>query len=239
MLTHRLHHVKTRIATACASAGRDPSEITLLAVSKFHPASAVVTLAEAGQIDFGENYVQEMLTKIHETSEQMPLYPFKWHFIGPLQSNKCKEIALYADTLHSLDRIKLVEPLARYRPSNLPPLTVCLQVNIDDEQSKAGVTDWQDLLTLAQEVQKHESLRLGGLMSIPTPNPDPIAQRAPFMRLRVLRDRLAEHLNITLPLLSMGMSADLEAAIHEGATIVRIGTDIFGQRPVKEQQKST
>jgi pyridoxal phosphate enzyme (YggS family) len=199
-------------------------------VSKFHPASSVLTLAKQGQVNFGENYVQEMLEKIkHVDQETHP--PLKWHFIGPLQSNKCKEVAFYADSIHSLDRLKLVEPLARLRPIHLPPLNVYLQVNIDDEQSKSGVKDWESLKQLAQTVLRYERLTLCGLMVIPTPCHDPIMQRKPFAQLRKLKERLSNELGVDLPSLSMGMSADLEAAIQEGSTIVRVGTDIFGSRP--------
>ena len=226
MLTDRLHQVQHRIVQACQHANRDPNDVTLLAVSKFHSAEAIAELSAIGQMDFGENYLQEMLGKIHQLANPL----LRWHFIGPLQSNKCKEVALYADTLHSLDRLKLVEPLARYRPEQKDPLKVFLQVNIDDEQSKSGVKHWSELATLAEQVLKYDRLQLQGLMAIPAPSHTVEKQRVAFAQLRQLKEKLAEHLAYPLPELSMGMSADLEAAIYEGATIVRIGTDIFGMR---------
>lgn len=228
-LLSRWQSVKTHIEQLALRYQRKPEAIQLLAVSKFHPANAIATLAQAGQIAFGENYVQELLDKANNLKE----HPIEWHFIGPLQSNKCKEVAITATMMHSLDRIKLVEPLARFRPAHLPPLKVLLQVNIDDETSKSGVHGFDELLILAKAVLAQERLELCGLMTIPAPRSNLTEQCVPLAQLRTLRDQLEQALNMTLPELSMGMSADLEAAIAEGATIVRVGTDIFGSRPVK------
>jgi pyridoxal phosphate enzyme (YggS family) len=232
MLTEKLEQVRARIIRACEQANRNPQDITLLAVSKFHSATDIRELAKAGQLDFGENYIQELLLKQKELAE----LGLRWHFIGPLQSNKCKEVACYADTLHSLDRVKLIEPLARYRPAHLPPLKICLQMNIDDEESKSGIKDWSELVSIAESVLDHKQLLLCGLMTIPKATLTQEAQRKPFAQLRSWRDQLEAQLNISLPVLSMGMSADLEAAIQEGATVVRVGTDIFGTRPQKANQ---
>lgn len=218
--------VLRQITTMAQRYARNPSDIHLLAVSKFHSIDAIATLAKAGQVAFGENYVQEMLYKATALTEST----IAWHFIGPLQSNKCKEVAMTATMIHSVDRLKLVTRLAQYRPTSLPPLKVLLQVNIDDETSKSGVTDYDTLVTLAQAVLNEERLQLCGLMTIPAPRTDMNAQRQSFAQLRQMRDQLAQQLDTPLPELSMGMSADLEAAIAEGATIVRIGTAIFGHR---------
>jgi len=229
-LLTRWQSVKAHIEQLACRYQRKPETIQLLAVSKFHPVDAIATLAQAGQMAFGENYVQELLDKANTFKET----DIDWHFIGPLQSNKCKEVANSATMMHSLDRIKLVEPLARYRPAHLPPLKVLLQVNIDDENSKSGVKGFDELLVLAKAVLAQERLELCGLMTIPAPRTNLAEQRLPFTHLRMLRDQLEQSLGIALPELSMGMSADLEAAISEGATIVRVGTDIFGVRPTKE-----
>ncbi len=228
-LLSRWQRVKRHIEQIALTYQRKPEAIQLLAVSKFHPVDAIATLAQAGQIAFGENYVQELFDKANVLKET----EIDWHFIGPLQSNKCKEVAITATMMHSLDRIKLVEPLARFRPAHLPPLKVLLQVNIDDETSKSGVHGFDELLILAKAVLAQERLELCGLMTIPAPRCNLAEQCLPFAHLRMLRDKLEQSLDIALPELSMGMSADLEAAIAEGATIVRVGTDIFGSRPVK------
>ncbi len=230
-LLSRWQSVKTHIEQTARTYQRNPDAIHLLAVSKLHPSDAIAALTQVGQLAFGENYVQEMLDK----ANTLKSLAIAWHFIGPLQSNKCKEVATTADMMHSLDRIKLVEPLSCYRPASMPPLKVLLQVNIDDEQSKSGVKGFAELLALAQAVLVQENLTLSGLMTIPAPSTDLNAQRKPFAQLRQLRDQLEQTLGMALPELSMGMSADLEAAIAEGATIVRVGTDIFGQRAVKNK----
>jgi hypothetical protein len=231
LLLERYQQVKQRIVQLAEKYQRNPSDIQLLAVSKFHACHAIADLVTAGQLVFGENYVQEMQRK----AQALSLLNIEWHFIGPLQSNKCKEVSHIAHTLHSLDRLKLVEPLAKHRPDHLPPLAVCLQMNIDDEISKAGVKDYDTLLKLAKAVLTQPRLQLIGLMTIPAPSHELNTQRQPLAQLRKYRDQLAQDLGMALPTLSMGMSADLEAAIAEGATIVRIGTDIFGPRPKQEE----
>lgn len=207
---------------------RSPNSIQLLAVSKFHSVEAISALASAGQRSFGENYVQELLFK----AKSLAHLTIEWHFIGPLQSNKCKDIAPIATMIHSIDRAKVIPLLAQYRPKHLPPLQLLLQVNMDDEASKSGVRTFDELVELAQLILTYPNLKLCGLMSIPKPQTTVQQQGLAFSQLRNWRDRLAEQLNLSLPHLSMGMSDDLEAAIAEGATIVRIGTAIFGPRPI-------
>jgi pyridoxal phosphate enzyme (YggS family) len=220
----RLHAVQERIARACSEAGRDPATVRLLAVSKTFGASAVRELADAGQRAFGENYLQEALDKQVALAGQ----PLEWHFIGPIQSNKTRPIAGHFAWVHSVDRLKIAERLSAQRPAELPPLQVCLEVNVSGEASKGGVAP-ADLPGLADAVAKLPGMRLRGLMAIPAPSADRAAQRAAFRRVRELFDALLAR-GHALDTLSMGMSADLEAAILEGATIVRIGTALFGER---------
>ena len=211
---------------ACAAAGRPVQAVTLLAVSKTFGADAVREAAAAGQSAFGENYVQEALTKIAALADLRS--GLQWHLIGPLQSNKTRAVAEAFDWVHSLDRLKTAQRLSEQRPPGMPPLQVCLQVNISAEASKSGLAP-DEVLPLAQAVAALPGLRLRGLMAVPEPAADPHAQRAPH---RALHELLAS-LNasgLALDTLSMGMSADLEAAITEGATLVRIGTAIFGGR---------
>lgn len=229
LLMERWHSIQSRIQQACITAQREPDEVNLLAVSKFHSTEAIATLAESGQRTFGENYVQELQAK----AKALAHLPIEWHFIGPLQSNKCKDIAPIATMIHSIDRLKLIPLLAQHRPTHLPPLQLLIQVNIDDEASKSGVRHFDEAVELAQSIQTFPNLKLSGLMSIPSPQTDPILQRQAFAKLRDWRDRLSARLSIDLPHLSMGMSDDLEAAINEGATMVRIGTAIFGARMVR------
>lgn len=213
--------VAARIREAAQAVGRDPASVGLLAVSKTQPAAAIREAAEAGMRDFGENYLQEALDKQAELSE----LPLTWHFIGPIQSNKTKSIAENFDWVHSVDRLKIAQRLSDQRPAELPPLNICLQVNVSGEASKSGCAP-EGLPQLAQAVAAMPRLRLRGLMCIPAPSEDPVEQRAAFARLRALRDELP----LTLDTLSMGMSQDLEAAIAEGAIWVRIGTALFGAR---------
>lgn len=227
LLVDRWHSIQSRIRQASLAAQRQANEVSLLAVSKFHSSDAIAALAEAGQLAFGENYVQELLAK----AKSLTHLPIEWHFIGPLQSNKCKEIAPVATMIHSIDRLKLIPLLAQHRPAHLAPLQLLIQVNIDDEASKSGVSRFDEALELAKLIQTFPNLQLCGLMTIPKPQSDLSLQRHAFAQLRAWRDRLANLLGIDLPHLSMGMSDDLEAAIVEGATIVRIGTAIFGPRP--------
>ncbi len=221
-----LQTVQSRIAQACATAGRPVDSVTLLAVSKTFPAPAVREAFAAGQRAFGENYVQEALDKIAELGDLRA--QIEWHLIGPLQSNKTRPVAAAFDWVHSVDRLKIAQRLSEQRPADLPPLQLCLQVNISGEASKSGLLP-AELLAVAQAVAVLPRVRLRGLMAIPEPAADEAAQRAPH---RALRDLLASlnDAGLQLDTLSMGMSADLEAAVAEGATIVRVGTAIFGGR---------
>jgi pyridoxal phosphate enzyme (YggS family) len=215
-----------RIAAACTAAGRDPADVALLAVSKTFGADAVRTAHAAGQRAFGENYVQEALDKIAALADLRA--GLEWHLIGPLQSNKTRVVAEAFDWVHSVDRLKTAERLSAQRPPHLPPLQVCLQVNVSGEASKSGVAP-SEVAALAAQVQQLPRLRLRGLMSIPEPAADFHAQRVPHRVLQALLQDLRRQ-GLALDTLSMGMSADLEAAVAEGATIVRIGTAIFGGR---------
>ena len=220
----RLDAVRARIAAAARKAGRDPADVTLLAVSKTWPAEAVREAAAAGQRAFGENYVQEGVDK----AEALRALGLEWHFIGPLQSNKTRPVANAFDWVHGIDRLKIAERLSAQRDVHLPPLEVCIQVNVSGEASKSGVSPGE-LPTLAHAVARLPRLRLRGLMAIPEPTSDVALQRARFATLRELRDQLNAD-GLALDTLSMGMSDDLEAAIAEGSTMVRVGTAIFGSR---------
>ena len=213
-----------RIADAAIAAGRDPAMVRLLAVSKTWPADSVREAAAAGQRAFGENYVQEGAAKVDELAG----LGLEWHFIGPLQSNKTRLVANRFSWVHSIDRLKIAERLSEQRDVHLPPLEVCIQVNVSGEASKSGVAP-PDLPELARAVAVLPRLRLRGLMTIPEPTPDVALQRARFASLRAMRDEL-NAAGLALDTLSMGMSDDLEAAIAEGSTLVRVGTAIFGSR---------
>ncbi len=213
--------VRTRIREAAQACGRDPESVGLLAVSKTKPAAAVREAHACGQRDFGENYLQEALNKQAELSD----LALTWHFIGPIQSNKTRPIAEHFAWVHSVDRLKIAQRLSEQRPAQLPPLNICLQVNVSGEASKSGCAP-EELPALALAVSQLPNLRLRGLMTIPEPTRDVAQQHAACARLRQLRDDL----NLELDVLSMGMSDDLEAAIAEGATWVRIGTALFGAR---------
>ncbi|QQS55933.1 MAG: YggS family pyridoxal phosphate-dependent enzyme [Candidatus Competibacteraceae bacterium] len=221
----RLHVVLDRIRAAEQRFQRPPGAVRLLAVSKTQPAAAIAALAAAGQRGFGENFLQEALDKMTE----LATLDLEWHFIGPVQANKTRGIAEHFAWVHSVDRLKIAERLSAQRPEHLPPLNVCLQVNIDREPTKHGL-DEAALIEVARAVATLPRLRLRGLMAIPSPATEFAAQRRPFSRLRELRERLAEA-GLVLDTLSAGMSDDLEAAIAEGATLVRIGTALFGPRP--------
>lgn len=223
-----LQEVKRRIAAACVRAARDANTVTLLAVSKTFPAEAVREAHAAGQRAFGENYVQEALAKIEALADLRP--GIEWHLIGPLQSNKTRPVAEQFDWVHSVDRFKIAQRLAEQRPPGLPPLNICLQVNVSGEDSKSGVAP-AELPALARAVAAlpAERLRLRGLMGIPEPSADAAAQRVPHRLLRELLHALQAE-GLALDTLSMGMSADLEAAVAEGATVVRVGSAIFGSR---------
>lgn len=210
-----------RIHNAAQAAQRDPASIGLLAVSKTKPASDLREAYAAGLRDFGENYLQEALGKQTELSD----LPLIWHFIGPIQSNKTRAIAEHFDWVHSVDRLKIAQRLSEQRPAELPPLNICIQVNVSGEASKSGCTP-EDLPALAQAISDLPNIRLRGLMAIPEPTEDSDEQNAAFAAVRSLQDQL----NLPLDTLSMGMSHDLEAAIAQGATWVRIGTALFGAR---------
>jgi pyridoxal phosphate enzyme (YggS family) len=220
-IAENIAKVGVRIREAAQASQRDYGSVGLLAVSKTKPAAAVREAFAAGAQDFGENYLQEALEKQAELSD----LPLTWHFIGPIQSNKTKAIAEHFSWVHSVDRLKIAERLSAQRPPHLPPLNICLQVNVSGEASKSGCNP-VELTALAQAVTQLPNLRLRGLMTIPEPTDDPAEQRAAFARLRELQ----QGLNLDLDTLSMGMSHDLEAAIAEGATWVRIGTALFGAR---------
>ena len=222
----KLQQVSTRMAAACVAAQRPVQSVTLLAVSKTFPIDAVREAHAAGQRAFGENHVQEALVKIAALADLRPA--IEWHLIGPLQSNKTREVAAAFDWVHSVDRLKLAERLSAQRPPGLPPLQVCLQVNTSGEASKSGVAP-ADTLALARAVVALPNLRLRGLLAIPAPAMGFDAQRPAHRALRELLETLRAQ-GLALDTLSMGMSADLEAAVAEGATIVRIGTAIFGDR---------
>jgi PLP dependent protein len=228
LISHNLQAVRERVAEAARAARRDPQEVTLLAVSKTFEADAVLEAAQAGQRAFGENYLQEALDKIAAVRAARPDLLLEWHFIGPLQSNKTRPIAEHFDWVHSVDREKIAQRLSEQRPVHLPPLNICLQVNISGEATKSGILP-EEALALAQRIATLPRLRLRGLMAIPEPEDNIELQRAPFRRLRQLRDTMREQ-GLALDTLSMGMSADMDAAVAEGATIVRVGTAIFGQR---------
>ncbi|CAH2772629.1 MAG: Pyridoxal phosphate-containing protein YggS [uncultured Caballeronia sp.] len=225
-IARHLDEVRQRIAKAAADASCDASSVALLAVSKTFPAEDVRAAFNAEQRAFGENYVQEAVAKITELAKLRR--EIEWHFIGPLQSNKTKIVAENFDWVHSVDRLKIAQRLSEQRPDSLAPLNVCLQVNVSSEASKSGVAP-DEVLTLANQIATLSKLRLRGLMAIPEPAGTLDEQRAPHRRLREIMDTLRAD-GLELDTLSMGMSADIEAAILEGATMVRIGTAIFGAR---------
>ena len=224
-IQHNLQQLRQRIRAAATQCGRDPEEVTLLAVSKTKPASAVEEAIAAGQLAFGENYVQEGVEKI----EALAAHPqVEWHFIGPLQSNKSRLVAEHFAWCHTVDRLKIAQRLNDQRPDSLPPLNVLIQVNISDENSKSGIM-LEDLPELAQQVAALPRLQLRGLMAIPAPESDYARQLAVCQRMadafRQLKQRYPD-----VDTLSLGMSDDMEAAIAAGSTMVRIGTAIFGAR---------
>jgi hypothetical protein len=219
-----LQAVHAAIHQAALLAQRNPDEIALLAVSKTMPSGALREAHSHGQKAFGENFVQEALDKINELRD----LPLEWHFIGPIQSNKTRPIAENFDWVHSIDRLKIAQRLSEQRPPNLPPLKVCLQINISGEASKGGVTP-SEAAALTQAISTLPHLKLRGLMAIPAPAEKLADQRLPFAKMRELLKQLNSS-GLNLDTLSMGMSHDLTAAILEGATIVRVGTAIFGSR---------
>ena len=223
-----LQAVEATIEAACRAAGRPRSTVQLLAVSKTFPAEAVLEAAACGQRAFGENYLQEGIDKIAAVAKALPDTALEWHFIGPIQSNKTRPIAAHFDWVHTVERLKIAQRLSEQRPPELGPLNICLQVNISGEASKSGIQP-DELPALAQAVAALPNLRLRGLMAIPEPQEDPELQRLPFARLRALAQDIVKS-GIHLDTLSMGMSGDMRAALLEGASIVRVGSAIFGAR---------
>ena len=231
-VAQRVAHLNERVRAACVACGRDTRTVCVLAVSKTHPPDAVRQAHAAGLCDFGENSVQEALAKmdsLHDVRNQL-----RWHFIGPLQSNKTRVVAENFDWVHSVDRLKIAQRLSEQRPRGLPALNVCLQLNISGEASKSGMTP-EEVLSIAPVVAQLPGLRLRGLMAIPQPEQDPQAQRLPHRRLRELWEAVRAA-GVALDTLSMGMSADVEAAIAEGSTCIRVGTALFGQRERPEDR---
>jgi len=219
-----LETVRKRIAAACLAAGRDPGEVRLLAVSKTFGPEAVAEAHAAGQTAFGENYIQEAVEKMAALSH----LPLEWHCIGPIQSNKTRLVTQHFAWAHTVDRLKIAQRLSEQRPPELPPLQICIQVNVDGGPTKSGVVP-QEALALAHAVAALPRLTLRGLMCIPEPAPDFIASQAVFARTKAIFDQIKAD-GLALDTLSMGMTADLEAAIHAGSTMVRVGTAIFGGR---------
>ena len=227
-IEQNLQAVRGAIAQAALAAQRAPEGVTLLAVSKTFGADAVLAAAQAGQTAFGENYLQDALDKIAAVKLALPQGAPVWHFIGPIQSNKTRPIAEHFDWVHTVEREKIAARLSEQRPAGLPDLNICLQVNISGEASKSGISP-AELPALARAVAQLPRLRLRGLMAIPEPETDVNLQRAAFAQLRTLYEQLQAD-GLALDTLSMGMSSDLRAAVLEGATIVRVGSAIFGSR---------
>ncbi|QYF95915.1 YggS family pyridoxal phosphate-dependent enzyme [Massilia sp. PAMC28688] len=227
-IAQNLQAVDASILAAASAAGRAREAIGLLAVSKTFPPEAVLEAIAAGQHAFGENYLQEALDKMTAVSRAVPAQEIAWHFIGPIQSNKTRPIAQHFDWVHTVERLKIAQRLSEQRPEDKAPLNICLQVNISGEASKSGAAP-EELEALAQAVAQLPRLRLRGLMAIPEPETEFDRQRAAFHRLRNLFEGLNAK-GMEMDTLSMGMSSDLQAAIAEGATIVRVGSAIFGSR---------
>ena len=224
MIANNLQQLRARLQQACSEAERAPQEVTLLAVSKTFGADAVLEAHAAGQNAFGENYIQEAVEKITALAH----LPLQWHCIGPIQSNKTRPVAEHFDWVHTVDRLKIAQRLSEQRPAHLAPLQVCIQVNVDGGPTKSGVAP-QDALALARQVAVLPRLQLRGLMCIPEPAPDFVASCAVFARAKALFDAIRAA-GLPLDTLSMGMSADLEAAVASGSTLVRVGSAIFGKR---------
>ncbi|MBI2734297.1 MAG: YggS family pyridoxal phosphate-dependent enzyme [Aquabacterium sp.] len=225
-IANNLQLVTARINQACSRVGRQPDSVTLLAVSKTFPAETVREAFHAGQRKFGENYVQEAVDKIAALADLRD--QIEWHMIGPLQSNKTRVVAEHFDWVHTIDRLKIAQRLSEQRPAHLPPLQVCIQVNSSGEASKSGVAP-EEALALAQAVSALPRLTLRGVMALPAPTPDPALQKAQLHDVRVAFDTLKSK-GLPLDTLSMGMSADLEAAVEEGSSMLRVGTALFGNR---------
>ena len=224
-LKENLNNVRARVGSACKKAGRNPSGIVILAVSKRHPVERIGALHDLGQVCFGENYVQEALAKMDQLRENS----IEWHFIGPLQSNKTADVARHFQWVQSADRIKILNRLSKQRPASLPDLNICLQVNIDREPQKAGAMP-EEVMDLATAAHALPGLRLRGLMTIPMAASVQHDPSGSYRQMQSLYRELIQS-GLELDTLSMGMSGDLEAAIMNGSTMVRVGTDLFGQRP--------
>jgi len=224
MIADNLQRIHDRIAQACQASDRLPTSVGLLAVSKTFGPDAVVQAHAAGQTAFGENYIQEAVDKITALTH----LPLQWHCIGPIQSNKTRLVATHFDWVHTVDRLKIAQRLSEQRPAHLPPLQVCIQVNVDGGSTKSGVAP-AEALALAREVATLPRLQVRGLMCIPEIAPDFVAACVVFARARALFDQI-NSTGMTLDTLSMGMSADLEPAIASGSTLVRVGSAIFGER---------
>ncbi|WP_092948583.1 YggS family pyridoxal phosphate-dependent enzyme [Roseateles sp. YR242] len=231
-ISENIQQLRGRMGLACEQASRPVHSVTLLVVTKTFPAEDVRAAFQAGEHRFGENYVQEGIDKIAALADIRA--QVEWHMIGPLQSNKTRVVAEHFDWVHSVDRLKIAQRLSDQRPAHLPPLQICLQVNISGETSKSGLTP-EELPAIAREVAALPHLQLRGLMAIPEPADTLDAQRQPHRALARLLQQLNQD-GLALDTLSMGMSADLEAAILEGATLVRVGSAIFGQRPSSAAQ---
>ena len=233
-LAERLTKVKQRIADAEHNYNRPAESVSLLAVSKTQPAEAVMAAADLGQKRFGENYLQESLEKIAELARHSEYQDVEWHFIGAVQSNKTQEIAQHFDWVHSVDRLKIARRLSEQRPPERAPLNLCIQVNISDEESKSGCRP-DEVAALATEIARLPNIRLRGLMAIPAHEETFEAQRSILNKMQTLLAQLKKDLP-QLDTLSMGMSDDLEAAVAEGATMVRIGSAVFGPRQYRQPQ---
>ena len=225
-ITDRLAQTQNRINLAAAKYNRSPQTISLLAVSKTKPSSDIITAYQAGQRDFGENYVQEGVAKVSELQNICP--KAVWHFIGPLQSNKTKDVAEHFDWMHTLERLKIAQRLNDQRPENKVPLQVCIQINISAEASKSGIS-LNEIETFAAEIHKLPNLCLRGIMAIPSQPDDEQQLKREYLQMQQLFGKLKQQYS-TVDTLSMGMSQDLEMAVEHGSTIVRIGSAIFGAR---------
>ena len=221
-IAQRLKHILTQIRAGERAYQRQPNSVLLLAVSKTKPAEDIAAAYQAGQRHFGENYLQEALKK----QQELGAYDISWHFIGPIQSNKTKALATHFAWVHSVDSLKIAQRLSAQRPPHLPPLNICLQVNISEEASKSGIS-LEELPQLCEQIAKLPNLRLRGVMAIPAPQHDIEQQRQPYKKLYQAVAQLGQ---VGLDTFSFGMTGDLEAAIAEGSTIVRIGTALFGER---------
>ncbi|MGZ5010545.1 MAG: YggS family pyridoxal phosphate-dependent enzyme [Methylobacter sp.] len=221
-ITQRLKQIRSQISDAELAYNRQPGSVLLLAVSKTKPAEDIAAAYQAGQRHFGENYLQEALRK----QQELGAYDITWHFIGPIQSNKTRALATYFDWVHSVDSLKIAKRLSEQRPAHLPPLNICLQVNISDEETKSGIA-LTELPQLYEQIAKLPNLKLRGVMAIPAPQQDFEQQRQPY---KALYQAVAKLNRPELDTFSFGMTGDLKAAIAEGSTIVRIGTALFGER---------